>query len=142
MVEQHTLEHQTFFPTASRQEDASILRSAFDHGTRVYLLDEEFLNTATVVGRDRFVGVSSMLRAGSSEQYFATRDGMYYLINIGGEGPVAWWLRRSRSATPEFQGYAADVKFTGEHLNGFVLRSGLYEDLGGGDLKVAVAPVQ
>ena len=129
--------------TASCQEDATILRSEFDDGVRVYLLDEEFLQHATVVQRDTFVGVNSMLRAWSSEQYFATRDGMYYLITIGGDGPVAWWLRRARSCSSSgFQGYAADVKFAGEHLNGFVLRSGLYEDLGGGDLKVAPALVQ
>ena len=84
-----------------------------------------------------------MLRAGASEQYFATRDGMYYLITIGAQGPSAWWCRRTRSrSSREFQGYAADVKFAGEHLNGFVLSSGLYEDLGGGELKVAAAVVQ
>ena len=129
--------------TASCQEGANILTHAFDDGVRVYLRDEEFVQRATIVPRSTFVGVNSMLRASSSEQYFATRDGMYYLITIGGDGPVAWWLRRARSCSSSgFQGYAADVKFAGEHLNGFVLRSGLYEDLGGGDLKVAAALLQ
>ena len=131
--------------TASCQESAEILRSVFDEGAEVYLLDEEFLSDAIVVQRDSFVGVSSMLRAGAPEQYFATRDGMYYLITIGAQGPSAWWCRRTRSwsrSSTEFQGYAADVKFAGEHLNGFVLRSGLYEDLGGDELKVASAVVQ
>ena len=84
-----------------------------------------------------------MLHVGVSEQYFATRDGMYYLITIGAQGPSAWWLRRNRSwSRSSTQGYAADVTFAGEHLNGFVLRSGLYEDLGGDELKVASAVVQ
>ena len=114
----------------------------FDEGVTVYLHDEEFLNNATIVQRDCFLGVNSMLRAGQTEQYFATRDNMYHLICIGTDGPVAWWLRHNRAAGTQFEGHAADVKFVGEHLNGYVLRSGLYEDLSGGDFKVAVAPVQ
>ena len=114
--------------TASCQESAEILRSVFDDGVNVYLLDEEFLSNAFVVQRDAFVGANSMLRVGASEQYFATRDGMYYVITIGAEGPSAWWCRRTHGShtSREFQGYAADVTFAGEHLNGFVLRSGLY----------------
>ena len=127
---------------ASWQEDNNILRSEFDAGVSVYLADQEFLDKATIVQRDTFVGANSMLRTGAAEQYFATRDGMYYLISIGSQGPSAWWLRRNRSAGVVFEGYAADVIFAGEHLNGFVLRSGLYEDLGGGDLKVAPAVAQ
>ena len=112
----------------------------FEEGVEIYLFDQEFLRNATIVGRATFVGANSMLRSGESEQYFATLDGMYYLISMGADGPAAWWLRRARSCSAGgFQGYAADVRFAGEHLNGFVLRSGIYEDLGGGDLKVATA---
>ena len=131
--------------TASCQESPELLRSVFDEGVVVYLKDEDFLSEATIVQRDAFVGANPMIRPGQTEQYYATRDGMFYLITVGSQGPCAWWCRRSRHRSAfnsEFAGYAADVRFAGEHLNGFVLRSGLYEDLGGGELKVAGAVVQ
>ena len=132
--------------TASYQESPELLRSVFDEGVFVWLKDEDFLAEATIVQRDAFVGANSMIRPGQTEQYYATRDGMFYLINVGSRGPCAWWLRRSRQRSAfnnaDWTGYAADVIFAGEHLNGFVLHSGLYEDVGGGQLKVAGAVVQ
>ena len=125
--------------TASYQESPELLRSVFDQGVFVWLKDEDFLAEATIVQRDAFVGANSMIRPGQTEQYYATRDGMFYLLTVGTQGPRAWWLRRHRhiARDAEWAGYAADVIFAGEHLNGFVLRSGLYEDVGGGELKVA-----
>ena len=74
-----------------------------------------------------------------TEQYFATRDFMYYPLQMKLTGPVCWWIRRNRQANVEgaFHGYAADVPFAGDTINGYVLRSELYKECGGGELKVA-----
>ena len=97
------------------------------------------IDAARIVQCDMFQGVSIMMRPDQAEQYFATGDRMYYLIQNSSNGPTVYWLRRNRSSsTGPFEGYAADIKFQGECLNGFVLRSGLYERLGDNDLKAAI----